>query len=148
MSENTKTKPPIAKAHITFIRQTARKVRRTANLVRTLTAGEALVQLKFQPFKSVEPLVKIIESAMANAKHNLNVENPEQLKISQLLVDDGTMYKRWRAMNKGKAYSIMKRTSKISVALSEMSPSEYAKYVWDNSPRNKKNQSQKKAEAN
>jgi ribosomal protein L22 len=93
-------------------------------------------------------LVKIIESAMANAKHNLNVENPEQLKISQLLVDDGTMYKRWRAMNKGKAYSIMKRTSKISVALSEMSPSEYAKYVWDNSPRNKKNQSQKKAEAN
>lgn len=135
----------LAKSQVTFIRQTARKVRRTANLVRNMRAEQALVQLSFQPFKSVEPLIKLIKNAMANAEHNLNIENPGSLRISELLVDDATMYKRWRAMNKGRAYSIMKRNSKLKLVLSEMTAAEYAKYVWDKSARNKKNH--KKAEA-
>lgn len=135
----TETKQKIAKAHLAFLRQTPRKVRRTANLVRLMTAGEATEQLKFSAFAAAEPLRKLIMSAMANAKNNLGVEAPEELKISQLLVDDNNTYKRWRAMNKGRAYTILKRTSKISVVLSEMDAAEYSKYVWDNSPRNKKN---------
>jgi len=134
--ESTNTK--IAKASLAFTRQSARKVRRTANLLRKLTAGEAVTQLEFMPYEAAQCLKKLIGSAMANANHNLEIENPADLKISQLLVDEGVTYKRWRAMSKGRAYSIMKRTSKASVVLSEMDAAEYAKYVWDHSPRNKK----------
>lgn len=138
MATKEKTEQKIAKAKLAFTRQSPRKVRRTANLLRNLTAGEAITQLEFLPYEAAGCLKKLINSAMANATHNLEIENPEDLKISQLLVDESMTYKRWRAMSKGRAYSIMKRSSKVSVALSEMSPAEYAKFVWDNSPRNKK----------
>ena len=136
----------IAKASIGFTRQTARKVRRAANLIRKMTAGEAIVQLGFSPYKAASAIKKLVESAMANASHNLGIENPENLKISQLLVDEGLTYKRWRAVSKGRAYTILKRTAQVNIALSEMDATEYAKHVWDTSPRNKKNQ-QKKTEA-
>ena len=135
----------IARAKLAFTRQSPRKVRRTANLLRKLTAGEAITQLEFMPYEAAGALKKVIQSAMANANHNLEIENPEDLKISQLLVDESMTYKRWRAMSKGRAYSIMKRSSKVSVALSDMDAAEFSKYVWDNSPRNKKN-SKAKAE--
>lgn len=133
----------IARAKLAFTRQSPRKVRRTANLLRNLTAGEAMTQLEFMPYEAAGCLKKLIGSAMANATHNLEVENPGELKISQLLVDESMTYKRWRAMSKGRAYSIMKRSSKVSVALSEMSAAEFAKHVWDTSPRNKKNSKSK-----
>lgn len=142
-SETKSESKKIAKAKLAFVRQTPRKMRRVANIVRKMTAGEAATQLKHLSFAAAEPIKKLIESAMANAKHNLGVENPENLKISQLLVDDNITYKRWRAMNKGRAYSILKRTAKISVALSDMDAAEYAKYVWDTSLRNKKNPANK-----
>jgi large subunit ribosomal protein L22 len=133
----------IARAKLAFTRQSPRKVRRTANLLRNLTAGEAMTQLEFMPYEAAGCLKKLIGSAMANATHNLEVENPGELKISQLLVDESMTYKRWRAMSKGRAYSIMKRSSKVSVALSEMTAAEFAKHVWDTSPRNKKNSKSK-----
>jgi len=133
----------IAKAKIIFTRQTPRKVRRTANLVRKMTAGEAVTQLSFMSYAAAEALKKLIDSAMANAKHNLGVENPEDLLISQLLIDDSVTYKRWRAMNKGRAYSILKRACKLSIILSDMDAAQYASYVWETSPRNKKNQVKK-----
>lgn len=135
--KNTDVK--IVRAKLAFTRQTPRKVRRTANLLRKLTAGEAMTQLEFMPYEAAGCLKKLIGSAMANASHNMEIENPQDLKISELLVDDSMTYKRWRAMSKGRAYSIMKRSAKLSVALSEMNPAEYAKYVWETSPRNKKN---------
>lgn len=138
------TEKKIAKAKLAFVRQTPRKVRRTANIIRNMTAGQALIQLKFLPFAAAEPIRKLIESAMANAQHNLGIENVEELRISQLLIDENTTYKRWRARNKGRAYSIMKRTSKISLALSDMNAAEYAQFIWDNSPRNRKNQKTQK----
>lgn len=131
----------IARAKIGFTRQTARKVRRVANLIRKMTAGEAVTQLSFSPYKAADAMKKLIESAMANASHNLEIENPEDLKISELLVDEGLTYKRWRAMSKGRAYSIMKRTAQVRLALSDMDAAEYAKYKWEISPRNKKNSS-------
>lgn len=142
----TKEEAKIVKAKIAFTRQSPRKVRRTANLLRNLTAGEALNQLAFMPYEAANCLTKLLESAMSNASHNLEIENPQDLKISELLVDEGLTYKRWRAMSKGRAYSIMKRTAKLSLILSEMSAADYAKFVWENSPRNKKNSVKKTKE--
>lgn len=137
-SKKESTGPKLIKAQIGFMRQTARKVRRCANLLRKMTAGEAAAQLAFSPYAAAKPIKKLIESAMANASHNFSITNPEDLKISQLLVDDGVVYKRWRAMSKGRAYSIKKRTAQVRLVLSEMNPAEYAAYVWETSPRNKK----------
>ncbi len=139
MAQETQQKPIISKAHLGFIRQTARKVRRTANLLRNMKASDALAQLNHLPFAAATPIRKLIKSAMANAAHNLSYERPEDLIVSQLLVDDATMYKRWRAANKGRAYRILKRNSQLSVVLSEMNQAQYAKYIWDVSPRNRKN---------
>lgn len=134
----TKPATKVVRARIGFMRQTARKVRRCVNLIRTMTAGDAVKQLGFAPYAAALPIKKLIESAMANASHNFSIENPENLKISQLLVDDGVVYKRWRAVSKGTAHSIKKRTAQVRLVLSEMNAAEYAAYVWDNSPRNKK----------
>lgn len=143
MADNKEVK--LAKAKVGFMRQTARKVRRTVNLIREMSAGEAVTQLSFAPYAAALPIKKLIESAMANASHNLSVEKPEDLRISQILVDDGPVFKRWRAASRGRATSIHKRTAQISVVLSELKPNEYAQYVWDNSPRNKKNRKEKVA---
>ncbi|MDA0772727.1 MAG: 50S ribosomal protein L22 [Cyanobacteria bacterium] len=139
-ASSTETKPEtkLVRARIGFMRQTARKVRRCVNLIRTMTAGDAVTQLGFAPYAAALPIKKLIESAMANASHNFAIQNPENLKISQLLVDDGVVYKRWRAVSKGTAHSIKKRTAQVRLVLSEMNAAEYAAYVWDNSPRNKK----------
>jgi len=144
--KQTKTQSSLqcAKARIGFMRQPARKVRRTVNLIRKMTAGEAVRQLKFLPYAAAKPIQKLIESAIANA-NDKGIANPESLWISQILVDDGPVFKRWQAVSRGRAHSIMKRTAQVSVVLSELKPAAYAQYVWDNSPRNKKNQQQKEA---
>jgi large subunit ribosomal protein L22 len=138
--------PKIVKAKISFIRQTARKMRRTVNLIRNMKAGEAVKNLEFLPYAAARPVSKLIKSAIANAKHNFEVENPENLEISQILVDDKSILKRWRAMNKGRAYSIYKRTCQISLVLSDMKASDYAAFVWKTSPRNKLNRKTKQKE--
>jgi len=128
----------IIKAKQSFIRQTARKVRRTVNLIRDLSVGEAVAKLEFMPYAAAMPVKKLLESAIANAGNNFSVEKPQDLKISEILVDDGPIFKRWRAASKGRAVSVYKRTSKISVVLSDMKAAEYAAYVKQNSPRNNK----------
>jgi len=122
-----------------FVRQTARKMRRTANLVRKMKAGDAVTSLKFMPYAAAEPVRKLIESAIANAEANHGFANGSDLYISQICVDDGPVFKRWRAASKGRAASILKRTSKLSVVLSELKPADYARHIAATSPRNRKN---------
>ena len=146
MSE--KKDPVLVKASVSFTRQTARKVRRCVNLLRNMTAGEAVTQLKFLPYAAATPVRKLIESAMANAEHNFNVEDAKALKISEILVDDKVIYKRWRAVSRGRGHKILKRSSQISLVLSELAPAEFGKYKWDSSKRNPKNWKAKKEAAN
>lgn len=141
MATATKDKK-IIKAKLGFLRQTARKVRRTANLIREMKAGEASTQLSFMAYAAAHPLNKLLKSAMANAKDH-GIENPQDLYISQLLVDDGPMFKRWRAASRGRAHSIHKRTSQLSIVLSEMNAADYAAFVKETSPRNKKGKTEK-----
>ena len=127
------------KARLGFIRQTARKLRRTVNLIRKMKAGEALDTLRFLPYAAASSVKKLLMSAMANAKANHGIDKPEDLYISQFLVDDKSILKRYRARARGRAFSIYKRCSQMNIVLSEMNPAEYAKHVWEVSPRNKKN---------
>ena len=107
-----------AKSTAKTVRITARKVRLVVDLIRGKSVGEAISILKFTP-RGASPVVeKVLKSAIANAEHNydLNIEN---LVVSEAFVDEGPTMKRFRPRAKGSASPILKRTSHITVVVSE-----------------------------
>ncbi|MFH1713304.1 MAG: 50S ribosomal protein L22 [Candidatus Jacksonbacteria bacterium] len=110
------------KAKLRYYRQSPRKVRLVTSFIRNLDVKSALDQLRFANKRAAEPIRKLIESAVANAKHNFEL-NPNNLYIKHITVDDGPTLKRWRARAFGKAAMIKKRTSHVSVILDEKNPS-------------------------
>jgi large subunit ribosomal protein L22 len=82
---------------------------------------EAERQLKFLPKKAAKPILKLLNSAVANAQHNVNLAK-EGLYIANIIVDAGPILKRWRARAMGRATPIMKRTSHITLVLDQKEP--------------------------
>lgn len=105
----------LIKAKLRYLRISPRKVRLVADLIKGLTVKEAEGQLKFLVKKSARPILKLLNSAIANAQNsNLTKEN---LKISNIFVDSGPSLKRWRARAMGRAAPILKRTSHVTLIL-------------------------------
>ncbi len=107
------------KAHAKFVRISPRKVRLVTNLVSGMKVPHALVQLQMTSKRSAPVIEKLIRSAMANARHNFKVD-PDTLVISEAFVNQGPTMKRWRPRAMGRAAKIRKRTSHISIILSDM----------------------------
>ena len=114
--------PNAALAQARFVRTTPMKCRRVIDLVRGMDAEEALDVLRFAPQSASEPVAKVLASAIANAEHNKNLDRRE-LFISQAYVDEGPTLKRFRPRAQGRAYRINKRTSHITVEVSEVTAS-------------------------
>ena len=114
---------PTARATARFVRVTPMKARRVVDLIRYLPADEALALLRFAPQSASEPVAKVVASAVANAEHNLRLD-PEALVISAAYVDEGPTMKRIRPRAQGRAYRINKRTSHITVEVSEVTVSQ------------------------
>jgi large subunit ribosomal protein L22 len=114
---------PSARATARFVRVTPMKARRVVDLIRYLPADEALALLRFAPQSASEPVAKVVASAVANAEHNLRLD-PEALVISAAYVDEGPTMKRIRPRAQGRAYRINKRTSHITVEVSEVTVSQ------------------------
>jgi large subunit ribosomal protein L22 len=107
-----------AKAVARYVRIAPRKARLVIDLIRGKSVGEALAILKFTP-KAASPLIeKVLKSAIANAEHNYNLD-PEKLVVEKALVDEGPTMKRFRPRAQGRASRINKRTSHITVVVSE-----------------------------
>lgn len=106
------------KASLKNLRISPRKVRLLANLVKGMNVNEAKTQLKFSNKKSSEPLLKLLESAVANAQNNFKLKN-DNLYISKLLVNSRPMLKRWKPRAMGRASAIRKRVSSVIIELSE-----------------------------
>lgn len=105
------------KAILRYARITPRKARRIVQLVRGRKAGDALLSLKFMPYRGARFLEKILKSAMSNAEQkNANVDS-EDLIISTAFVDEGPVMKRVSPRAMGRANVIKKRTSHITVIL-------------------------------
>lgn len=101
-----------------YIRISPQKVRLVCDQIRGKAVSRALEILQFSPKKAALPVRKALESAIANAEHNEGADIDE-LKVSAVWVNEGPVLKRWRARAKGRAGSIIKRTSHISVAVSD-----------------------------
>ncbi|MBI2252491.1 MAG: 50S ribosomal protein L22 [Armatimonadetes bacterium] len=107
-----------AKAIARFIHMTPRKLRLVLNVIRGKDAFKALSILKFIPKRASRPLEKILKSAIANAENNLKL-NSDKLFISQAYVDQGPTMKRFMPRAMGRASLIHKRTSHITIVVSE-----------------------------
>jgi len=106
------------KAVARYIRIAPRKVRLVVDLIRGKQVGEALAILKHTP-KAASPVVeKLLNSAIANAENNNNLD-PNNLFVQKVFVDQGPTLKRFRPRAMGRASRIHKRTSHITVVLNE-----------------------------
>ncbi|MCK5466319.1 50S ribosomal protein L22 [Candidatus Parcubacteria bacterium] len=106
------------KAHLNHLRISSRKVRLVVDLIREMEVEEAKIQLKFINKKSSELLLKLLNSAIANAKNNFNLDE-NNLHISKIIVNDGKILKRWRPRAMGRSARISKRTSNVTITLDE-----------------------------
>ncbi|CAH1227289.1 MULTISPECIES: 50S ribosomal protein L22 [Paenibacillus] len=107
-----------AKAHAKFIRIAPRKVQLVVDLIRGKQVGEAVAILRHTP-KSASPVVeKLLNSAIANAEHNYSMD-VNNLVVSQVFVNQGPTMKRFRPRAMGRASRINKRTSHITLVVSE-----------------------------
>jgi large subunit ribosomal protein L22 len=104
------------KASLRFLRQGPRKVRLVADLIRgrkVVTAVNILSVLNKRPAK---PLLKLIRSAIANAKHNFSLDE-QDLIVGTITVDEGPALKRWMPKAHGRATPIREATSHINIVL-------------------------------
>lgn len=105
-------------AKLKHLRTSPRKVRLVADLIRGMTVEEAEKQLRFSTKKASVPILKLLNSAIANAKQNANLAK-ENLYIAKIVVEVGRTLKRWRPRAMGRAARIMKRTSHIILSLEQ-----------------------------
>ena len=101
-----------------YVRVSPQKCRLVADQVRRLPVGQALELLQFSPKKAAVPIRKTLESAIANAEHNQGLDIDE-LRVDTISIDEGPVMKRWRPRAKGRATPIIKRTSHITVSVSD-----------------------------
>ena len=98
------------------VRTSPRKVGVVAALVRGRTVADALVILEHTPRRAAEPVIKVINSAKANAENNHNLK-PGTLKIVEISVSPGTRLKRFKPVARGSAHPFQRRTSHIRVVV-------------------------------
>lgn len=110
--------PASSRARARHVRMSPTKVRRVVDLVRGMPTAQALGLLQYAPQSASEPVAKVIASAVANAEHNDGLD-PDRLIVSEAYVDEGPTLKRIRPRAQGRAYRIRKRTSHITVVVSE-----------------------------
>ena len=107
-----------ARAQARYVRVTPMKARRVVDLIRGLPTSDAQALLKFAPQGASEPVGKVLASAIANAANN-HALDPRSLVVSEAYVDEGPTFKRFRPRAQGRAFRIRKRTSHITVVVSD-----------------------------
>ena len=105
-----------ALARARYVRVSPTKARRVIDLIRGLPAADAQAVLQFAPQAASEPVGKVLDSAIANAENNRQLD-PDTLWVSEAYVDEGPTLKRFRPRAQGRAYRIRKRTSHITVVV-------------------------------
>ncbi len=108
-----------SKAILKYARITPRKARRIVDLIRGKKAGDALISLRFMPYRGAHHIEKILKSAMANAEQKNANADSEAMVVSGAFVDQGSMMKRVEQRSMGRANVIRKKTCHITLILTE-----------------------------
>lgn len=110
------------KAELKYFKIAPRKVRLVTDMLKGLEVLQAKKFLHFVIKKSTSPVLKLLNSAIANGKDNFGVEE-ENLYISEIRVNEGPKHKRWMPRARGSASPIQKKTSHLILTLSEIKES-------------------------
>ncbi|MBI2692502.1 MAG: 50S ribosomal protein L22 [Solirubrobacterales bacterium] len=124
--EPVNVEPTFVRATARYVRSSPRKSRLVVDHIRDSSVEDARIFLQFTARHVGRDVAKVLESAVANAEHNheLDVDN---LHIVKAFVDEGPTLKRWRPRAKGRATQILKRTSHITVVVSDVPAKELKK---------------------
>ena len=113
-----------ATAKLRYLRITPRKVRAVADLIRGKNVNQALAQLAYVEKRAAEPVAKLLRSAVANAEQAAKNQSldVDRLRVKELMVDQGPSLRRYMPRAMGRAFKILKKTSHISLTLSDEKP--------------------------
>ena len=100
------------------VRMSPQKVRLVLDTIKGKPVAEALAILRFMPQKATGPVAKALKSASANAENNFNMD-PDELVVVRASADEGRTLKRYRPRARGRANQILKRSSHVTVVVSE-----------------------------
>jgi len=109
----------ITMARARFVRVSARKARLVLDQIRGKSVGEALATLEFTPRAAARLIEKVLRSAVANAEHNHQVRNLDDLHVVRAVADGGPSMKRVQPRAMGRAFSIRHRTSHLTIGVSD-----------------------------
>lgn len=109
-----------SKAILRYARITPRKARRVIDIIRGKMASDALISLRYMPYRGARNIEKLLRSAMANAEQKGSHVDIDRLKIKSAYVDQGPVMKRIEPRAMGRANVIKKRTSHITIILSDI----------------------------
>lgn len=110
----TQTTTREATAYASNVRMSPSKVRRVLDQIRGRSYEEALMILEFMPYRACQPVLKVLASAAANAKHNLGVTK-STLVVSEAQANQGPKMKRFRPRAQGRGFPIQKPTCHILI---------------------------------
>lgn len=113
--ENAEKRPH---ATARYIRISSRKVKIVIDMIRGKSVKEAQAILQYTPKSASEPVLKLLNSAVANAENNMEL-NRDNLYVAEIYANQGPTLKRFRPRAQGRASAIMKRTSHISIVLDQ-----------------------------
>ena len=120
---NTEDTTMEARAQARFVRVTPQKARRVVDMIRGKSADQAIAILRFAPQGASEPVLKVLNSAIANARYTAEQTaqpfDERTLVVTAAFVDEGPTMKRFRPRAQGRASRILKRTSHITVLVGE-----------------------------
>jgi ribosomal protein L22 len=117
--EAVDAEPTFVRATARYVRSSPRKSRLVVDHIRDSSVEDARVFLQFTARHVGRDVAKVLESAVANAEHNHELD-ADNLHIVKAFVDEGPTLKRWRPRAKGRATQILKRTSHITVIVSDV----------------------------
>lgn len=110
-------------AQTKFIKPGPRKIRLVADLIRPMAVDEALTTLKYLKLRAAQPVLKVLKQAVANAVNNYKLSK-DSLTIQLIEVNAGPVAKRFQPVSRGRAHSILKRTSHIKIILESRPPAD------------------------
>ena len=111
----------LVRAHAKWVRTSARKARIVLEHVRGLPVADARVQLRFATRHAADDILRVLDSAVANAVNNHGLDE-ESLVVAEAFADEGVTMKRWQPRARGRAMRIRKRTSHITILLRSIEP--------------------------
>lgn len=116
------------KVQLNYLMIAPRKVRLIANTIKGLSVAEAEAQLILRPQRASDALLKLLRSAVANAKNNQQISS-DKLKVSRIWVDPAPVLKRSLPRSQGRATPLLHRMSHITLILSETDKAGVSRFV-------------------